>query len=448
MMSAGFQWGVNNNSSSTNNTNNQKHISNNQTQSLSSQSYHHTPRTISQSSLSSQHASKKRKRIDDGEVDAEDKEYRDGEETTLTATATATARPGKSFTLQDKLHNHRKQFNFTSSSSKNNTNSTCKFATSSSSSTSKHKRSKTPRIIGQPLPPTRIIETLDKPELTKLIYSLMDIHPELNKTITKISQPPSISNILAILNTKHDSIINHLPYKCDASSDYSYLRIKPYLIDFLNCLEDYILWILPPNQHDLLTSLWFLHESTNLIHKLPNFTNSEFQYTRNLTYETMINSWIIIFNQDLANDEIYQIFQKQSSTGGGTNKHHHDGNEDDNEDEEDDEDDELIEKLRIHQRYCSKFGQIIEIYQEKLHQYKLAMNEQYNNGLGGDCAGVAGNGGAGAGTGGGVVGNNNGNHHPHHHHHHGGDGSMATNARLNEFVTVDYSQYSLNNPFR
>ncbi|CCG20734.1 hypothetical protein CORT_0A03460 [Candida orthopsilosis Co 90-125] len=402
MMSAGFQWGINNNNNSTSGSKagDQMHFT-------SSQQQHYTPRSLIESSLS-----KKRKRRDEGDTDTADDEKQDDKQS-------------KSFTLHDKLHNCRKQFNFTSSNN-NTTSSLHKNTTTTATSFStKYKRSRTPRIIGQPLPPTRIIETLDKSDLTKLIYSLIDIHPELNQTISKIAQPPSITNILTILNAKYETLISALPYKCDASSDYSYLRIKPYLVDFLNCLEDYILWILPPNQHDdLVTSLWFLHESTNLIHKLPNFTNSEFQYTRNLTYETIINCWIILFNQDLANDAIFQIFRKQRSTGHSNGKVNADGEE-----EEDADDDELIEKLRVHQRYCSKFGQLIEIYQEKLHQYKLAMNEQYNNRLGSDGAAT---GSASA------VGNGNGN----------GDGTVAANARLNEFVTVDYSQYSLSNPFR
>ncbi|KAI5955479.1 STS1 [Candida theae] len=408
MMSAGFQWGINNNPK----TGDKLDTCHHQT---SSSHQLHTPRSVAESSVT-----RKRKRLDEGETNGEDDIVENGKQD---------SKPDKSSILL----NNRKQFNFTSSTNisshrpKNTPTLTSRSTTPAAALSSRnYKRSKTPRIIGQPLPPTRIIETLAKPEMTKLLYSLLDIHPELNQTITRIAQPPSIQSILSILSNKLDTIINSLPYKCDSSSDYSYLRIKPYLVDFLNCLEDYILWILPPNQHDydLVSSLWFLHESTNLIHKLPNFTNSEFQYTRNLTYETIINCWIILFNQDLANDDIYQIFQKRKhpSNQGG---HYHDDDDNDNDEDED----ELIEKLRVHERYCSKFGQLIEIYQEKLHQYKHAMQEQYSDGV------VAATGGAG----GGAVGTD---------HHLNGDGTVAANSRLNEFVTVDYSQYSLGNPYR
>ena len=414
MMSTGFQWGVNNsnnksNSSSLNGSGNNNH---HQTHFSLKHQHNTPPRSQTESSLSS----KKRRRVDEEDVN-EDENVVEKHDAKL---------PGKSFSSH---HNHhRKEFNFKSTSTTSTTHRTSTPATTAATlSSTKYKRSKTPRIIGQPLPPTRIIETLDKSDMTKLLYSLIDIHPELNQTITRISQPPSIQSILVILNTKFETIINSLPYKCDACSDYSYLRIKPNLVDFLNCLEDYILWILPPNQHDydLVMSLWFLHELTNLIHKLPNFTNLEFQYTRNLTYETIINCWIILFNQDLANDAIYEIFQKKK-------KYPSDGRKAG--EGEDEDDDELIEKLREHQSYCSKFGQLIEIYQEKLHQYKLAMNEQYNNGLGSDGAAAGAAGTVGTSTGG-------------HHHHLNGDGTGGANTRLNEFVTVDYSQYSLN-PFR
>ena len=137
----------------------------------------------------------------------------------------------------------------------------------------------------------------------------------------------------------------------------------------------------------------------------------------------------------MANDAIFEFFRKRQLNGDVGREEKEDGEEDT------DDEDELIEKLRVHQRYCSKFGQIVEIYQEKLHQYKLAMREQYMNGsIGGDgiSAGAAG---SGATTGNSGAGVNNGNNF-------NGDGTVATNARLNEFVTVDYSQYSLNNPFR
>lgn len=419
MMSAGFQWGINNtNDKLTNQHQHQHHL------------HHcHTPRSSSivESSLSR----KRKRRAEDGDGDVDDIDVAKADKQQDDKFT------GKSFTSNDRGHSHRKQFNFNSNNNSNTTSFIPKTTTSTSSSAIKYKRSKTPRIIGQPLPPSRIIESLDKSDLTKLITSLIDIHPELNQTVSKIAQPPNMNSILHILQQKHESILKALPYKCDSRSDYSYLRIKPNLVDFLNCLEDYILWILPPNQHghDLITQLWFLHELTNLIHKLPNFTNLEFQYTRNLIYETIINCWIIIFNEDLANDAIFEFFRKRQLNGDVGREEKEDGEEDT------DDEDELIEKLRVHQRYCSKFGQIVEIYQEKLHQYKLAMREQYMNGsIGGDgiSAGAAG---SGATTGNSGAGVNNGNNF-------NGDGTVATNARLNEFVTVDYSQYSLNNPFR
>lgn len=289
---------------------------------------------------------------------------------------------------------------------------------------SKTKRTKIPKIIGQPLPTSRLIESLDKTHLEKLLHSLIDIHPELNKTIQKITPKPSLENLLLILQDKHAQLIDHLPYKCSETSDYSYLRIKPYLQEFLSCLEDYVLYYLPSNnysetKHKLIQSLKFIDEATSTIHKLPNFTNSEYQYMRNLTYEQLINCWLILVNQetncDTGNGLDYTEFHKIV------------------------EELDLLESLKQHgvQSGQEGFSKVIEAVQNKLGQNQILLSRQFGIDYGNDMTVSSSNGnrsGTGAGFGGGGGGASR-----------SGSGSGTSSNALSDMITVDYSLYSLSN---
>lgn len=181
----------------------------------------------------------------------------------------------------------------------------------------RHKKTKTPRIVGQPLPIHRLIEVLDHKSLQTLLEDLVKIHPETANTIHKLSPKPCTKSSIALIREKFDNIINHLPYKCDVESDYSYLRVKPHINEFLNCLSDFILNLLPPIETNISRSVEFLDMITNLIHELPNFTNHEFQYTRSMAYEQISNTWLIVlsqrFDHPLDDDSIDSAFVSNST---------------------------------------------------------------------------------------------------------------------------------------
>ncbi|ODV79194.1 tethering factor for nuclear proteasome STS1 [Suhomyces tanzawaensis NRRL Y-17324] len=180
-------------------------------------------------------------------------------------------------------------------------------------SSNKFKKSKTPKILGQTLPVTRLIEVLDQKALQNLLLDLVQIHPEIASTIHNRSPKPTVQNSLLLLKEKFQNIISHLPYKCDIESDYSYLRVKSHLNEFLNCLSDFILHFLPPIETNTPNSLIFLDHITDLIHELPNFTNNEFQYTRQLAYEQIANAWFIVLNQKIQ----YEGSESQSDSYSG-----------------------------------------------------------------------------------------------------------------------------------
>ena len=270
----------------------------------------------------------------------------------------------------------------------NNTISSRKFVHPTASS--KYKRSKTPKIIGQPLPLHRLIESLDKSNLQKLVQDLIIIHPELQSTMSKIAPKPTIQDSLDLLHEKFNMIISHLPYKCDVESDYSYLRIKPHLQEFLSCVSDFILNYLPPLESNMIHSLQFLEEVTKMIiHNLPNFTNQEFQYTKSTALDQLANCWLIVLSQSDNNGEkedvaadigvVVKVIQEL----------------------------ELLEKLQKHNEVSlNKFQKVIDYCNDKLEQHELIINN-------GNAASV----------------NNNG----------------AVPASLSDLISVDYSKYSLTN---
>lgn len=168
---------------------------------------------------------------------------------------------------------------------------------------SKIKKTKTEKIYAQKLPLKRLIEVLDHKSLQGLLVQLVAEHPEITKTVYQASPRPSLPDYVKIVEQKYNDIINHLPYKCDIESDYSYLRIKPYLNEFLDCLSDFILNFLPPVETNLNTTIRFLDEITNILHKLPNFTNREFQYTKLIAYEQVANTWLIALSHNSQIDD-------------------------------------------------------------------------------------------------------------------------------------------------
>lgn len=164
------------------------------------------------------------------------------------------------------------------------------------------KRSKTPKILGLSLPVARAVEVLDHKSLQDLVQAVVAQHPEVAQTIAKIAPKPSLKDAVGLMKQKADDIVAHLPYKCDVESDYSYIRVKAYLTEFLTTLSDFILNILPPMELSLAHACCMLDAITCLIHDLPNFSNNEFQYTRASAYEQIASLWFIVLAHHSGDD--------------------------------------------------------------------------------------------------------------------------------------------------
>lgn len=161
----------------------------------------------------------------------------------------------------------------------------------------KKTRSAVQSIMGQQLPTSRLLEVMDKEQLQTLLESLVELHPELTPSIHTAAPKPSVERAIRILSSKIDTILQALPYKVDQSCEYSYLRVKPLIEDFLSALSDYTLGFLPPVESQPAVSLEFLHQATSLLHKLPEFEKLSNNYFKNLAYEQLSHTWCMCLRE-------------------------------------------------------------------------------------------------------------------------------------------------------
>lgn len=179
------------------------------------------------------------------------------------------------------------------------------------------KRARTPVITGRRLPVHRLVEVLDHSQLKRILETVMAQHPEAVETVQKSAEKPSTDASIELIKEKAAQIAAHLPYKCDVESDYSYIRVKPHLTEFLNCISDFILDLLPPMESVLATSCHILNTITNLVHELPNFSNNEYQYTRIIAYQQLANLWLTLLSRDQAKEDEEAVEDVPSTTTGG-----------------------------------------------------------------------------------------------------------------------------------
>lgn len=220
---------------------------------------------------------------------------------------------------------------------------------------------------------SRLIEALDHKGLQNLLDTLVKNDPEIALTVQKLSVKPTIKNSIELIKEKFENIRNHFPYKCDTESDYSYLRIKPHLTEFLNCASDFILNILPPIETNISVSIEVLDTITNLIHDLPHFSNNEFQYTKSMAYEQIANTWLIVLSQRLQDDTNSQVYEESGELVSSNY-------------ESSVEIVKIIEELNLqhvldthNEKSLGKFKMVIDFIKSELDNYEQ-INQSLNNG--------------------------------------------------------------------
>lgn len=154
---------------------------------------------------------------------------------------------------------------------------------------SKYKRTRQPfAISGAKLPLHRIMQTLSKQQMVDLVQDLINEYPELAEKV--VERSPKITSLEAIaeMQAKVSAIKQSLPYKMDASSDYSFLRVKEMVDDFFQLLSEYTLNYLPPVEQDWQIVIGFIRRFlTEVLPEMPKFNAMEYRYFYNLTIEKL-----------------------------------------------------------------------------------------------------------------------------------------------------------------
>lgn len=148
------------------------------------------------------------------------------------------------------------------------------------------KKRRNPEIFGQKLSLDRVLETLDKDGLRQMIMTIVNEHPQLSYEISNMSPKVTVDSALSALKLKLDNIIDNLPYKVDPTSDYSFLRVKGYALEFFQALSDYTLSYLLPTENNLTDAIHFMLKTlVDIFCKLPKFQAVEFRYYYKLTVD-------------------------------------------------------------------------------------------------------------------------------------------------------------------
>lgn len=161
--------------------------------------------------------------------------------------------------------------------------------------------SKRPRVqhfAGRKLPILRVVESLDRKALQNMIENICQANPEIAEHVTNIAPRVTIASAIDILKKHMESIYQNLPYgKDEQRGDYAYLRVRPAIEEFFSALVDYTSHFLPPNEQQPSNTLAFLDDATNLLHKLPVWSNPLHNHQKNVAYDEISNAWCLAIKE-------------------------------------------------------------------------------------------------------------------------------------------------------
>lgn len=173
----------------------------------------------------------------------------------------------------------------------------------------KRKSNLSSSIQGQPLPITRGLELLSKEQLQNVLIEVMKTHPQVQQTVSGkiMSYNFSIDKCTELLKGKLEALYASIPYsrsyEMDRLNDYAFVRMKPYILEFLNCLIDCILDQIPPRVENVHNSLRFLDACTDMVTHLPRFQLASNNYYYDKCLEQLSYVWCTVI-EHIARDMI------------------------------------------------------------------------------------------------------------------------------------------------
>ncbi|CAG8738551.1 22856_t:CDS:2, partial [Cetraspora pellucida] len=141
-------------------------------------------------------------------------------------------------------------------------------------------------------PLSKLLATLDKPQLLSLINNLIDAHPNLQSEIASNIPRPTIQSVTNILTSMEKKYLDSFPYTKwgQSKDDYSFNRVKPALIELKGAILDYAAHFTSPEEFPI-TTFSFLHLATFYAHRLPEWDNSSHNELKHDIYVKLSNFW-------------------------------------------------------------------------------------------------------------------------------------------------------------
>lgn len=152
-------------------------------------------------------------------------------------------------------------------------------------------------VSGRPLPLSRLLETVDTNALRSILRSLCDRHPDLTQEVSSLVPRPTVASALSTLSSYEATVRSAFPYGGNSTGDYAYNRVRPSISELLDALSEYTPHFLPPNEAQFSTSLTFLDEATNIIHRLPTWENPVHNHSKHMAYEEMAKAWVLVVQE-------------------------------------------------------------------------------------------------------------------------------------------------------
>lgn len=167
-------------------------------------------------------------------------------------------------------------------------------------------------ISGQPLPLHRGLELMSKEQVQDILVEVMKHYPISQQLVqTKLADLNfSIDKCEFLLKEKlqqlHESIPYSRSYDYQSLSDYAFIRMKPHILEFLNCLVDCVLDRIPPRVENLHESLKILDMATDMVTRLPRFQLASNNYYYDKCLEQLACLWCTVI-EHLARDVIMTV---------------------------------------------------------------------------------------------------------------------------------------------
>jgi len=141
-------------------------------------------------------------------------------------------------------------------------------------------------------PMSKLLATLDKPQLLALINNLIDAHPRIQSEIESSIPRPTVQSVTSAIAVLEKKLQDSFPYSKFGPSrdDYSYNRVKPAIVELSEALEDYAAHFASAQEFPT-TTFSYLHLACTVAHRLPNWDREDNNEIKRHLYIKLCEYW-------------------------------------------------------------------------------------------------------------------------------------------------------------